>query len=68
MWISRSMVGLQCQACLHWLARLPTHLIAGPRWPAMLSTEVVQGLEANVQLGRVRKLGEVRHHKVRFCQ
>ena len=64
----RGMVSLQCQACLRWLARPLTHLIAGPRWPAMLSTELVQGLEANVQLGRARKLGEVRHHKVRFCQ
>ena len=34
----------------------------------MLSTELVQGLEANVQLGGAGKLGEVRHHEVRLCQ
>lgn len=34
----------------------------------MLSTEIVQGLETNVQLGRAGILGEVCHHKVRLCQ
>lgn len=41
-----------------------SYLIVGPRRPTMLSTEAVQGLEANVQLTRARKLGKIRYHKV----
>lgn len=62
------MVGLQCQGHLPWLAQSPTHLIVGPRGLAMLSTKLVQGLEANMQLGRAGILGEVRHHKVGLYQ
>lgn len=34
----------------------------------MLGTEVVQGLEANVQLTSTRILGKIRYHKVWLCQ
>lgn len=33
----------------------------------MMSTELVQGLETNVQLGRVRILGKICYHKVLLC-
>lgn len=51
-----------------WLACPLIYLIVGPRGPAMLSTEVVQGLEANVQLTWARILGKIRNHKVWLCQ
>ena len=41
----------------------PTYLTVGPRGPAMLSTELVQGLETNVQLGRARTLGKICYHR-----
>ena len=46
----------------------PTNLVVGPRGTAVLSTELVQGLESNVQLGRARGLGKVCYHKVWLCQ
>ena len=59
---------LQCQGHLPWLAHPYTHLIVGPRGLAVLSTELVQSLESNMQLSRAGILGKVRHHKLGLYQ
>lgn len=47
------------------LAAFPlTHLIMGLRKPAVLSTELMQGLEANVQLSRATTLSKISYHKI----
>jgi hypothetical protein len=44
------------------------YLIMGPRRPAVLSTELMQGLEANVELSRMTALSKICDHKLWLCQ